>query len=77
MAEQLDISLVESQLCAIGLCSGSKKWIGGTQLEHSPYSPDLDPCDFWASRTMKRELQCKKFQSDQRSAARFREVSGA
>jgi hypothetical protein len=37
----------------------------------------LVPCDFWAFPTMKRELQGKKFRSDQRSAARFREVGGA
>jgi hypothetical protein len=54
-----------------------KKWIGGTPLEHPPYSPDLAPCDFWASPTMKRELQCKTFRSDQKSAARFWGVGGA
>jgi hypothetical protein len=32
---------------------------------------------FWAFPTMKRELRGKKFRSDQRSAARFREVGGA
>jgi hypothetical protein len=37
----------------------------------------LAPCDFWAFPTMKRELRVKKFLSDQRSAARFREVGGA
>jgi hypothetical protein len=41
------------------------------------FNPDLAPCDFWAFRTMKRELRGKKFRSDQRSAARFREVGGA
>jgi hypothetical protein len=35
------------------------------------------PCDFWAFPTMKREFRGKKFRSDQRSAARFREVIGA
>jgi hypothetical protein len=59
------------------LCSAWRKCIGGTPLEHPPYSPDLAPCDFWAFSTMKRELRCKKFRSDQRSAARFREVGGA
>jgi hypothetical protein len=59
------------------LCSAWKKWIGGTPLEHPPHSPDLAPCDFWAFPTMKRELRGKKFRSDQRSAARFREVGGA
>jgi hypothetical protein len=59
------------------LCSAWKKWIGGTPSEHSPYSPDLARCDFWAFPTMKRELRSKKFRSDQRSAARFREVGGA
>jgi hypothetical protein len=58
------------------LCSAWKKWIGGTPLEHPPYSPDLAPCDFWTFPTMKRELWGKKFRSDQRPAARFREVSG-
>jgi hypothetical protein len=38
---------------------------------------DLAPCDFWAFPTTKRELRDKKFRSDQRSAARFREVGGA
>jgi hypothetical protein len=56
---------------------GWKKWIGGTPLEHPPYSPDLAPCDFWAFPTMKREFRGKKFRSDQRSATRFREVGGA
>jgi hypothetical protein len=59
------------------LCSVQKKWIGGTPLEHPPYSLDLAPCDFWAFPTMKKELWSKKFLSDQRSAARFREVGGA
>jgi hypothetical protein len=59
------------------LCSAWKKWIGGTPLEHLPFSPDLAPCDFWAFPTMKRELRGNKFRSDQRSAARFREVGGA
>jgi histone-lysine N-methyltransferase SETMAR len=48
-----------------------KKQIGGTPLEHPPYSPDLAPGDFWAFPTMKRELKGKKFQSDQWYAARF------
>jgi hypothetical protein len=34
--------------------------IGRTALEHPACSPDLAPCDFWASPTMKRELQGKK-----------------
>jgi hypothetical protein len=37
---------------------------------------DLTPCGFWAFPTMKMKLRGKKFQSDQRSAARFREVGG-
>jgi hypothetical protein len=59
------------------LCSVWKMWIGGTPLEHPPYSPDLAPCGFWAFPTMKRESRSKKFRTDQRSAARFREVGGA
>jgi histone-lysine N-methyltransferase SETMAR len=51
--------------------------VGGTPLEHPPYSPDLAPCDFWAFQTVKREIRGKKFRSDQRSAAHFREVGGA
>jgi hypothetical protein len=42
-----------------------------------PYSSDLASWNFWAFPTMKRELRGKKFLSDQRSAARFREVGGA
>jgi hypothetical protein len=56
---------------------GLEKWISGTPLEHPPCSPDLAPCDFWAFPTIKRELLGKKFRSNQRSAARFREVGGA
>jgi hypothetical protein len=56
---------------------GLEKRIGGTPLEHPPYSSDLAPCDFWVFPTMERELRSKKFRSDQRSAARFREVGGA
>jgi hypothetical protein len=54
-----------------------ENWIGGTPLEHPPYSPDLAPCDFWVLPTIKRELRGKKFRSDQRSVARFQEVGGA
>jgi hypothetical protein len=45
--------------------------------KHPTYSPDVAPCDFWDFPTMKREPRGKKFRSDQRSAARFREVGGA
>jgi hypothetical protein len=41
------------------------------------FNSDLAPCDFWAFPTTKRELRGKKFRSDERSAARFREVGGA
>jgi hypothetical protein len=58
------------------LCSAWKKWIGGTSSEHPPYSPDLAPCDFWAS-TAVGGVRGKKFRSDRRSAARFRGVGGA
>jgi hypothetical protein len=55
-------------------CAGLEKVDGGTPLEHLPYSPDLTPCDLWASPTMKRELWGKKFWSDQQSAACSQEV---
>jgi hypothetical protein len=58
--------------------------IGGTPLEHPPYSSDLDPCSFWAFPNMKRELrgQNRLFHylpeaCGKQSAARFREVGGA
>jgi hypothetical protein len=41
------------------------------------FNSDLAPCDFWAFPTKKRELRGNKFQSDQLSAARFREVAVA
>jgi hypothetical protein len=47
-----------------GARSELNKWIGGTPLEHPPYSPDFAPCDFWAFPIMKIELQGKKFRSD-------------
>jgi hypothetical protein len=59
------------------LCSAWKRCIGGIPLEHPPYIPVLAPYHFWAFPTTKRELGGKKFRSDQRYAARFREVGGA
>jgi hypothetical protein len=44
---------------------------------NTEFDSDLALCDFWAFPTMKRELRCKKFRSNQLSAARFREVGGA
>jgi hypothetical protein len=44
---------------------------------NTEFNSDLASCDFWAFQTMKRELRGKKFGSNQRSAARFREVGGA
>jgi hypothetical protein len=44
---------------------------------NTEFNSYLAPCDFWTFLTMKKELRGKKFQSDQRSAARFREVGGA
>jgi hypothetical protein len=41
------------------------------------FNSNLAPCDFWSFPTMKSKLRGKKFRSDQRSAARFREVGGA
>jgi hypothetical protein len=38
---------------------------------NTEFNSDLAPCDLWALPTMERELQGKKFQSDQWSAARF------
>jgi hypothetical protein len=46
-------------------------------MSNAEFNSDLAPCNFWAFPTMKRELRGKKFRSDQRSAARFREVGGA
>jgi hypothetical protein len=44
---------------------------------NTEFNSDLVPCNFWALPTMKMELRGKKFSSDQRSAARFRELGGA
>jgi hypothetical protein len=58
--------------------------VGGTPLEHPPYSPDLASCDFWAFPTIKNELQVPNrllhypYEAfGKRSAACFREVGGA
>jgi hypothetical protein len=59
--------------CEMNSVIDFEKWIGGTPIEHPPYSPDLAPCDFWAFPPMKTELQSKNFPSDQWSAASFRE----
>jgi hypothetical protein len=45
--------------------------------QNTEFNSDLAPCDFWAFPIMKTEIRAKKFRSDQRSAARFREVGGA
>jgi hypothetical protein len=58
------------------LCSAWKKWIGGTPLEHPPYSPDLTQCDFWGCGLFQPWKQNSKA-SDQWSAARFWEVGRA
>jgi hypothetical protein len=44
---------------------------------NTEFNSDLAPCDFWAFPTMKRKPRGKKFRSDQRSTARFRELGGA
>jgi hypothetical protein len=44
---------------------------------NTEFNSYLAPCDFWAFPTMKRDLRGKKFRSDQRSTARFRDVGGA
>jgi hypothetical protein len=44
---------------------------------NTEFNSDLAPFDFWAFPTVKRDLRGKKFRSNQRSAARFREVDGA
>jgi hypothetical protein len=44
---------------------------------NTEFNLDLAPCDFWALPTMIREPRGKKFRSDQRSTACFREVGGA
>jgi hypothetical protein len=44
---------------------------------NTEFSSDLVRCDFWAFPTMKWELRGKKFRSDQRSVAHFREAGGA
>jgi hypothetical protein len=46
-------------------------------IRTSPIQSRSIPLRFLGSPTMKRELRGKKFRSDQRSAARFREVGGA
>jgi hypothetical protein len=44
---------------------------------NTEFNSDLAPCDFWVFPTMKMELRGKKFGSNQRPTARFREVGGA
>ena len=34
-------------------------------FSHSPYSPDLAPCDFWAFPILKRRLAGQKFEDDE------------
>ena len=37
---------------------------GWNLLDHSPYSPDNAPCDFWAFPTLKRRLAGQKMEDD-------------
>jgi hypothetical protein len=59
-----------------GGCSNGVPPIHFFQAEHRIQfrSP---PCDFWAFPTMKRELRDRKFRTDQRTDARFRELGAA
>jgi hypothetical protein len=59
-----------------GGCSNGVPPIHFFQL-NTKFNSDLALCDFWAFPTMIRELRGKKFRSDERSAASFREVGGA
>jgi len=47
---------------AVALAAVTK--ISGTALKHTPYSPDLAPCDFWAFPTLKSQLRGKRFSTD-------------
>jgi hypothetical protein len=42
------------------LCSACKKWIGGTPLQHPPYSPDLAPMRFLGFSNHEKEAPRKK-----------------
>jgi hypothetical protein len=64
-----DLDCMEDVLTGFHLSTFSKPNI--------EFNSDLAPCDFWAFTITKMELRGDKFQSDQRSAARFREVGGA
>jgi hypothetical protein len=48
----------------------------GFSKPNTEFNTDLAPCDFWAFKTMERELWGKKSWSAQQSAARFWEVGG-
>jgi hypothetical protein len=62
--------------CHKALFSWLEKVDQWNPIRTSTNSPDLTQCDFWAFPNMERELQSKKFRSDQQSAARFQEVGG-
>jgi hypothetical protein len=65
----------KSQRSELNSVFGLEKVDRWNPIRTSAIIPDLALCDFWAFPTMKRELR-GKFRSDQRSAARFREVGG-
>jgi hypothetical protein len=71
--------LPRSSLCMVGKSQkshGARSGLYGGCSNGVPpeFNSDLAPRNFWAFPTMKREVRGKKFRSDQRSAARFREV---
>jgi hypothetical protein len=61
--------------CMVGILMGFHR--STFSNSNTEFSSDLAPCDFWAFPTMKTEIRRKKFRSNQRSAACFREVGGA
>lgn len=38
---------------------------GYDQLDHSPYSPDLAPCDYFLFRLLKKDLRGRRFLTDE------------
>jgi hypothetical protein len=69
----------KAQRARSGLYAGCSNGVHRSIFSKSnpEFNSDFDPCDFWGFPTMEKELQGKKFGSDQRSPARFREVGGA
>jgi len=50
----------------VAFAKAAVKDCGFEEIEHPPYSPDLAPCDYYHFSKLKKDLQDKKFDDDEK-----------